>query len=170
MAACHDPNLVASSGVNSKRRDNLRQGSSPVAGQVAAKHVDTYLTWGEPPGAVAEKIDWIASLAAAHGRRPRFGIRLHVISRDTSEQAWAARRLLDGLDPETIPRTQAGLARSESEGQNRSTSAAGPRPRWLAATPRSPGNGIERPRRPAKARLLPRCAHLTEFSNSRVAW
>ncbi|HEY2242400.1 MAG TPA: LLM class flavin-dependent oxidoreductase, partial [Streptosporangiaceae bacterium] len=34
-------------------------GSSPAAGEVAAKHVDVYLTWGEPPAQVAEKIEWI---------------------------------------------------------------------------------------------------------------
>ena len=32
-------------------------GSSPAAGDVAAKHADVYLTWGEPPAAVREKID-----------------------------------------------------------------------------------------------------------------
>ncbi|MBE9071176.1 LLM class flavin-dependent oxidoreductase, partial [Microcystis sp. LEGE 08355] len=31
-------------------------GSSPIAHEIAAKHVDVYLTWGEPPSAVAEKI------------------------------------------------------------------------------------------------------------------
>ena len=40
-------------------------GSSPAAGAVAAKHADVYLTWGEPPAAVAEKITWIRELAAA---------------------------------------------------------------------------------------------------------
>jgi alkanesulfonate monooxygenase len=95
-------------------------GSSPIAGEVAARHVDVYLTWGEPPDQVAEKIAWIRSLAAREGRRIRFGIRLHVITRDTSEQAWAeANRLLDGFDPETVASVQAGLARSESEGQRR---------------------------------------------------
>lgn len=95
-------------------------GSSAAAGEVAARHVDVYLTWGEPPQQVAEKVRWIRELAAQHGRTPRFGIRLHVISRDTSEQAWAeAQRLLDALAPETIARVQAGLARSESEGQRR---------------------------------------------------
>ncbi|GGW34936.1 LLM class flavin-dependent oxidoreductase [Streptomyces griseoloalbus] len=95
-------------------------GSSPAAGEVAARYVDTYLTWGEPPAAVAEKIAWIRSLAAKQGRTLRFGIRLHVITRDTSEQAWAeANRLLDGFDPETVKSVQAGLARSESEGQQR---------------------------------------------------
>ncbi|WP_406692085.1 LLM class flavin-dependent oxidoreductase [Saccharopolyspora sp. ID03-671] len=95
-------------------------GSSPAAGDVAAKHSDVYLTWGEPPAKVAEKIEWIRGLAAAQGRSPRFGIRLHVISRDTAEQAWAeAQRLLDALDPSVIEQVQAGLGRSESEGQKR---------------------------------------------------
>ncbi|MGW2935320.1 LLM class flavin-dependent oxidoreductase [Streptomyces sp. NPDC001156] len=95
-------------------------GSSPVAGEIAARHADVYLTWGEPPGQVAEKIAWITALATRQGRTLRFGIRLHVITRDTSEQAWAeANRLLDGFDPETVESVQAGLARSESEGQQR---------------------------------------------------
>ncbi|MET8009867.1 LLM class flavin-dependent oxidoreductase [Streptomyces sp. NPDC005271] len=95
-------------------------GSSPIAGQIAARHVDVYLTWGEPPAQVAEKIAWIRALAAEQGRTLRFGIRLHVITRDTSEQAWAeARRLLDGFSPETVRAVQSGLARSESEGQKR---------------------------------------------------
>ncbi|MGV9701504.1 LLM class flavin-dependent oxidoreductase [Streptomyces sp. NPDC003483] len=95
-------------------------GSSPVAGEVAARHADVYLTWGEPPAQVAEKIAWARRLAEPEGRTLRFGIRLHVITRDTSEQAWAeAGRLLDGFDPETVKSVQAGLARSESEGQRR---------------------------------------------------
>ncbi|MER8187197.1 LLM class flavin-dependent oxidoreductase [Kitasatospora sp. NPDC094015] len=95
-------------------------GSSPEAEQVAARHADVYLTWGEPPPQVKEKIDRIRTLAAAHGRRPRFGVRLHTISRDTSAEAWAeADRLLAGMDPERIRRTQLALARSESEGQRR---------------------------------------------------
>ncbi|MEV7450811.1 LLM class flavin-dependent oxidoreductase [Streptomyces nigra] len=95
-------------------------GSSPLAGEIAARHADVYLTWGEPPAAVAEKIAWVRDLAGKQGREPRFGIRLHVITRDTAEQAWAeARRLLDGFDTETVRAVQAGLARSESEGQRR---------------------------------------------------
>ncbi len=100
-------------------------GSSPAAGKVAAEHADVYLTWGEPPQAVAEKIAWIRELAAAEGRGPddrpiRFGIRMHVITRDTSEEAWAeADRLLQGIDPATIKQVQEGLRRSESEGQRR---------------------------------------------------
>jgi alkanesulfonate monooxygenase len=95
-------------------------GSSPAAGRVAAKHVDVYLTWGEPPAAVAEKVAWIRKLAEAEGRRITFGIRLHTIARDTSEAAWAeADRLLSGISEDDIARVQAGLRRSESVGQQR---------------------------------------------------
>ena len=101
-------------------------GSSPVAGEIAARHSDVYLTWGEPPAQVAEKIAWIRGLAEKEGRTVRFGIRLHVITRDTSEQAWAeADRLLAGFDPATVRSVQEGLARSESEGQQRMLSLHG---------------------------------------------
>lgn len=95
-------------------------GSSTAAGPVAARHADVYLTWGEPPDAVREKIDWIRTLAAAEGRRVRFGIRLHTISRDTADEAWAqADQLIGALDEHTVRAAQAGLRRSESEGQRR---------------------------------------------------
>lgn len=95
-------------------------GSSPAAGDVAAKYADVYLTWGEPPEAVAQKIEWIRKLAANEGRELRFGIRMHVINRDTSAEAWAeADRLLAGIDAAAIEKVQAGLRRSESEGQRR---------------------------------------------------
>jgi alkanesulfonate monooxygenase len=95
-------------------------GSSASAGTVAARHADTYLTWGEPPAAVAAKLAWIRDLAEINGRTLDYGIRLHVISRDTSAQAWAeADRLLAAVDPATVERSQATLARSQSEGQRR---------------------------------------------------
>jgi alkanesulfonate monooxygenase len=95
-------------------------GSSPAAGPVAARYVDTYLTWGEPPAQVAEKLDWIRGLAEAEGRTLRFGIRLHVITRDTEAEAWAeASRLLDYLDPGEIEQAQKILGASESVGQDR---------------------------------------------------
>lgn len=95
-------------------------GSSAAAGPVAARHCDVYLTWGEPPAAVADKIAWIRALGEKQGRRPRFGIRLHTISRDTAAQAWAqADTLVAALDESTVATAQAGLARSQSEGQRR---------------------------------------------------
>ncbi|AWW40939.1 LLM class flavin-dependent oxidoreductase [Streptomyces cadmiisoli] len=95
-------------------------GSSAAAGPVAARHSDVYLTWGEPPAQVAEKIGWIRSLARREGRTVRFGVRVHTVSRDTSDEAWAvAHRLLDDLDADTIAAAQAALGRSESVGQQR---------------------------------------------------
>ncbi|MFE0055408.1 LLM class flavin-dependent oxidoreductase [Streptomyces sp. NPDC059003] len=95
-------------------------GSSQQAGPVAARHADTYLTWGEPAPQVAEKITWIRGLAREHGRQLRFGIRFHVVTRDTSDQAWAeAERLIKGIDPAHIDRVQRILAASQSTGQAR---------------------------------------------------
>lgn len=95
-------------------------GSSDAALPVAAEHVDVYLTWGEPPAAVADKIARVRELADRAGRRPRFGIRLHTISRDSSADAWReAQRFLDALDPATVAAAQASLRTSESEGQRR---------------------------------------------------
>jgi len=95
-------------------------GSSAAAGPVAAKYSDVYLTWGEPLAAVGEKLDWIRGLATNNGRILRYGLRIHVISRNTSEEAWAeADRLLAAVDPADVERVQASLGRSESEGQRR---------------------------------------------------
>ena len=95
-------------------------GSSAPALDVAAACADVYLTWGEPPAAVAEKLDLVRERAKAAGRELRFGIRLHVITRDRSGEAWAqAQRLLDGLDPADIERAQAIQRASQSEGQRR---------------------------------------------------
>jgi len=95
-------------------------GSSDAALPVAAAHADAYLTWGEPPAQVAEKISRVRDLAQAQGRTLRFGIRLHTISRDTSKDAWReATRFLDALDPETVARAQEQLRTSQSVGQQR---------------------------------------------------
>jgi alkanesulfonate monooxygenase len=95
-------------------------GSSSAALDVAAAYADVYLTWGEPPDAVAEKLERVRERADAAGRELRFGIRLHVIARDTSAEAWAkAQELLDGLDQEAIERAQEIQRASQSEGQRR---------------------------------------------------
>ncbi|KVF69819.1 alkanesulfonate monooxygenase [Burkholderia sp. FL-7-2-10-S1-D7] len=95
-------------------------GSSPAAHAIAADHIDTYLTWGEPPEAVAKKIADIRARAEARGRKIRFGIRLHVIVRETEDEAWRdAERLISRLDDETIALAQQAFANMDSEGQRR---------------------------------------------------
>lgn len=95
-------------------------GSSPAAHELAARHVDTYLTWGEPPAAVAEKIADVQARAARHGRKLRIGVRLHVIARETSAEAWAAAdRLISRLSDEEIAAAQRNQAGMDSVGQRR---------------------------------------------------
>jgi alkanesulfonate monooxygenase len=95
-------------------------GSSLAAQRVAAQHVDLYLTWGEPPDQVAQKIKEVRQLDSEYGRSIRFGIRLHVIVRETQSAAWdAANDLIKYLDEDTIAAAQAALAKSDSEGQRR---------------------------------------------------
>ena len=102
-------------------------GSSEPARQLAAEQCDVYLTWGEPPAMVAEKIEDVRRRAAALGRTLRFGIRLHFIVRETEGEAWdAARRLISRLSDDTIAAAQAKLsAGSDSEGQRRMLSLHG---------------------------------------------
>jgi alkanesulfonate monooxygenase len=95
-------------------------GSSPIAQRIAAKHVDVYLTWGEPPEQVAQKINEVRRLAEEEGRTLRFGIRLHVIVRETESQAWdAANDLIRYVDDNAIATAQKAFARMDSEGQRR---------------------------------------------------
>lgn len=95
-------------------------GSSEAAHELAAEQVETYLTWGEPPAEVARKVADVRERAARHGRKVNFGIRLHVIVRETEDAAWrAADELISRLDDDTVQRAQAAFAKMDSEGQRR---------------------------------------------------
>ena len=77
-------------------------GSSDAGIDVAADTVDKYLTWGEPPAQVAEKVNRVKAAAARRGRKLSFGIRLHVIVRETNAEAWkAADELIQHVTDET---------------------------------------------------------------------
>jgi alkanesulfonate monooxygenase len=111
-------------------------GSSPAGIAVAAQTVDKYLTWGEPPAGVAEKIAIADKAAKAAGRTLSFGIRLHVIVRETEEEAWAAAdKLISHLDDATIAKSQAIFARMDSEGQRRMSALHGGRRDKLEISP-----------------------------------
>ena len=63
-------------------------GASDAAVALACRVADTYLMWGEPPESIAARIARVR--AAAAGRPMRFGLRIHVIARDTDGEARAA--------------------------------------------------------------------------------
>ncbi|SPJ32919.1 FMNH2-dependent alkanesulfonate monooxygenase [Kushneria phyllosphaerae] len=95
-------------------------GSSSSAIEVAAHTIDKYLTWGEPPAQVAEKVATVREAAHRAGREVTFGIRLHVIVRETDDEAWAAAdMLIEHLDDDTIAAAQKVFARMDSVGQSR---------------------------------------------------
>jgi alkanesulfonate monooxygenase len=95
-------------------------GASPAAQRVAARHADVYLTWGEPPDQVEERIDTMRALAAEYGRELSFGIRLHVISRDRASDAWAVTdRMLEAMSDDVVALAQSQFASAESVGQQR---------------------------------------------------
>jgi alkanesulfonate monooxygenase len=95
-------------------------GSSAPAHELAAEQVDAYLTWGEPPAEVAKKLADVRQRAQRKGRAVKFGIRLHVIVRETEDEAWrAAESLISRVDDQTVVRAQAAFARMDSEGQRR---------------------------------------------------
>jgi alkanesulfonate monooxygenase len=122
-------------------------GASTAAENVAARNVDVYLLWGEPPAMARERIDRMREKAAAAGRTLRFGMRLHVITRDTEREAWAeAERLLEAMDPGLIETAQRILAKSESVGQQRMLALHGGRREDLEVSPNLwAGIGLVRP-------------------------
>lgn len=111
-------------------------GASAAAKQVAADHADVYLVWGEPPAMAAAQTTDVAALAVGAGRTLRYGIRFHVITRDTADEAWAAAdRLLAGISDEAVAAAQADFAATASEGQRRMAGLHGGRTDQLVIHP-----------------------------------
>ncbi len=111
-------------------------GSSNAAHELVASQLDAYLTWGEPPQAVAEKFADVRARAARHGRQVKLGVRLHVIVRESNEEAWAdAERLISKLTDEDIAKSQASFARMDSVGQARMAALHGGRRDKLEVAP-----------------------------------
>ncbi len=96
-------------------------GSSDAGIEVAAEHADTYLTWGEPLDEVRQKIETVKARAAARGRTVNFGLRIHLIVRDSDEEAWeAAEKLISRLPDAAIEAAQKKFREeSDSVGQKR---------------------------------------------------
>ena len=112
-------------------------GSSPAGIEVAAEHVDTYLTWAEPPAMVADKLSAVRERAAAFGRVLDYGLRVHLIVRDTDEAAWsAAEQLISRLSDTTIAAAKRQfLSESDSVGQRRQFELHGGRRDKLEVSP-----------------------------------
>jgi alkanesulfonate monooxygenase len=85
-------------------------GISPLAQELCARHCDVFLMWPETEEQLAATMRRMSTLAAGHGRRIDFGLRIHVIVRETEAAARAAAdRLISRLD---LAQGQAMKARS----------------------------------------------------------
>jgi alkanesulfonate monooxygenase len=102
-------------------------GSSAPAHDLAAAQSDVYLTWGEPVAQVKEKIDDVRARAKANGRQVKFGLRIHLIVRETEEEAWnVANKLIANVSDEAITLAHQKLAQeTESIGQQRMSALHG---------------------------------------------
>ena len=103
-------------------------GHSAEAQATAARHADVYLLWGDTLPAVAERLATMRAAEAHAGRRVRYGLRCHVVVRETEAEAWAAaERLVSRIDPDVRRRFVSAAAGVDSEGQRRQAAlAAGP--------------------------------------------
>nr|WP_246425815.1 LLM class flavin-dependent oxidoreductase [Streptomonospora nanhaiensis] len=130
-----DADLAAAAGAMGRSPDFppvYLGGYSPAALEVAARHADVCLLPARPRGALRRALDRARALAERAGRRPAFGTRLHVVTRDTELEA---RRHAGPLIAGTGPRGRRLPAAAPAR--------AGAVPRAPAGT--APGRALPRP-------------------------
>ncbi len=68
---------------------------------LSARQADVHLSWIEPLQDTANRLDALRKEFEKTGRPQRFGLRTHLIVRDTESEAWdAAEELMASADPE----------------------------------------------------------------------
>ena len=75
-------------------------GISPGSKDIAAKQCDVFLMWPEPAYSIQSTIDEMSQRAKEYKRTIDFGLRIHVIVRETEEEARAyAKFIMSKFDP-----------------------------------------------------------------------
>jgi alkanesulfonate monooxygenase len=76
-------------------------GISPGSKQVCAKYCDVYLMWPEPEESIYATMQDMSDRAAEYNRQIDFGLRVHVIVRETEDEARAyAQKIMSKFEPE----------------------------------------------------------------------
>jgi alkanesulfonate monooxygenase len=76
-------------------------GYSPAALELCGQHCDVYLMWPEPKDQIAERMKAVNQVAEKYDRTLDYGLRVHVIVRDTEAEAREyAEHLVSKLDDE----------------------------------------------------------------------
>jgi alkanesulfonate monooxygenase len=95
-------------------------GHSAAAQQLTAELADVYLVWGDTLETISGHLATMRQHEQRAGRRVRYGLRCHVIVRETEAEAWeAAERLISRIDPDVRAAFVAAADRADSEGQRR---------------------------------------------------
>ena len=92
-------------------------GISPGSKELCAKHCDVFLMWPEPEESIYATMQEMSEKAAQYGRTMDFGMRLHVIVRETEEEAKAyAKELMSKFDLEMAEKLKHRTQDSKSAG------------------------------------------------------
>jgi alkanesulfonate monooxygenase len=99
-------------------------GHSEDAQRISAELADVYLLWGDTVDGVAGRLKTLraqeAQVKRLVGTPLTYGLRCHVLVRETEEEAWkAADRLISRIDPEVRRKFIETTAVVDSEGQRR---------------------------------------------------
>ena len=85
-------------------------GASDSALRLAAERGDVLLCWIQPQAAMSDLLDRARDAYALAGRLPRFGLRTHLVVRDSEAEAWqAASELLSDAHPDVLAQRAAAV-------------------------------------------------------------
>lgn len=92
-------------------------GISPGSKEICAKYCDVFLMWPEPEASIYATMQEMAERADKHGRTIDFGLRVHVIVRETEEEAMAyTKTLMSRFDAEIAEKLKHRTQDSKSAG------------------------------------------------------
>ncbi|HCR29718.1 MAG TPA: alkanesulfonate monooxygenase [Opitutae bacterium] len=95
-------------------------GISPAARDLCAQHCDVFLMWPETEERLGKTMQELSERAAGYGRKIDFGLRIHMIVRETEEEARAAAdKLVSKLDPDVGEAIKARAQDNRSAGVQR---------------------------------------------------
>ena len=93
-------------------------GASEAAMRIAAELADVYLLWGEPMAMIEARVRRMNELSLEFGRKVAYGLRTHVVVRETESQAMAAaNHMISKIDPAVRENFVKSYSRLDSTGQ-----------------------------------------------------
>ena len=95
-------------------------GIAPGSKDICAKYCDVFLMWPEPEDSIYETMKDMSARAANYGRTIDFGLRVHVIVRETEAEALAyTKRMMSKFDKDVAEKLKHRTQDSKSAGVTR---------------------------------------------------